>query len=369
MSTPSQESTPEPAVDAPRFSRRTLLIGAGGLAGAGLVGGGGWYVWHGRQPVHTLDGGGQRVERVAFSPDGTLLADASFRGAVRLWRVGDGHLLRTMWKDDATFRGLAFSPDGQRIMAGGAQGPEAVICQWRVGDGAPIGEITQANDTSSPNGRDFFSAQDVAYSPDGALIACGTYNGYLYLWRASDGQFVRKMQGPNVDKYYSEAARVAFSPEGETVAIGTIDRIGLYSQPVLLWRVGDGTLMTKLDVFGTAVTGLSFSPDGQSLLTSAESPNLGGRVVTHLWRVRDREYIRRWDGFGGASVFAPDGQTFAVAQGRQVQVRRLDGSVVHTVTAAADSVSSIAFSPDGRLLATASNSANNRGNAQIWRLS
>ncbi len=62
-----------------------------------------------------------------------------------------------------------------------------MIYQWHVGDGGQVGKITEANDTTPASiGRSDFSAvDDIAYAPDGVLIACGTSSGYVYLWRAS----------------------------------------------------------------------------------------------------------------------------------------------------------------------------------------
>jgi len=351
---------------APRFGRRTLLKGAGGVAALGVLGGG--VAWRRRQPLHTLGGHTNLVRRVAFSPDGATLADVSYDGTVRLWRVGDGQLLRTFGSStEDIFRALAFAPNGETLMAGGSD----IISIWRVSDGALMQHIGAANDTSpnAPGGSEsqFFGIYDLAYAPDGSLIASGMLTGTLYLWRASDGQLVRKVIVSN--NRAEDVGSVAFSPDGQIVAAGLRDSTGQSSfAAVQLLRVSDGMVLKTLHVKGTEVTGLSFSPDGQTLLAGAASPQVHGDDLVDFWRVRDGVSLYYpLVGAAAAPVFAPDGPTFAVARSSEVLVRRVDGTVVHRVTASGDVVG-IAFSPDGRLLATASNQERQPGTAQIWQL-
>ncbi len=72
--------------------------------------------------VRKRKGHGQMMTSVSFSPDGRLLASASYDGTVKLWRVSDGKLLRTLRHDnDVSF--VTVSADGY-LMASGRQGWE-----------------------------------------------------------------------------------------------------------------------------------------------------------------------------------------------------------------------------------------------------
>ena len=62
------------------------------------------------------------VRSIAFAPDGQTLASGSRDGTVRLWRVADGTLLRTLEGHTAWVRSVAFAPDGQTLASGSEDG-------------------------------------------------------------------------------------------------------------------------------------------------------------------------------------------------------------------------------------------------------
>jgi len=150
---------------------------------------------------------------VAFSPDGQLLASGSqFQGEVRMVRMSDGSLLRTISGHRDPVYALAFSPDGE-VLASGA-GWEVRL--WRVADGALL---------STLKGHEG-SIHTVAFSPDGAVLASGSRDNTVRLWRVADGKLVGRLTG-----HALEVNGVAFSPDGATLASGSGDGT------VRLWRV------------------------------------------------------------------------------------------------------------------------------------
>lgn len=97
----------------------------------------------------------------------------------------------------------------------------------------------------------------VAFSPDGRLVASGSLDDTIKLWRVSDGQLVRTLTGHSVSS-------VAFSPDGQLLASGSVDRT------VRLWRVSDGQLRQVYDqetgsvfVLVGGVLSIQFSPSGE----------------------------------------------------------------------------------------------------------
>ena len=115
--------------------------------------------------VRILEGPGPS-EHVSFSPDGQTLVSVSREGAVRLWRVSDGTLLHTLEGG-----GAVFSPGGQMLAYRLAEGDSVQL--WRVSDGTLLGTILIPN----------YDPKLFAFSPDGQTLAIGSVFGTVQLWR------------------------------------------------------------------------------------------------------------------------------------------------------------------------------------------
>jgi WD40 repeat protein len=173
-----------------------------------------WLAWavvlpafgQGRPDIVWMRGGhASSVTSVAFSPDGSLIASGSADYTIKLWRVSDGALVRTLtWHTD-TVTSVAFSPDGSLIASGSA---DYTIKLWRVSDGALVATLT--GHTSS--------VASVAFSPDGSLIASGSGDRNIRLWRVSDGALVQ-----TYDQETAGVLSIQFSPNGQLFRYGRSD--------------------------------------------------------------------------------------------------------------------------------------------------
>lgn len=193
------------------FSPDGQLLASAGKGGAKL-----WHVPD-MTLVRTIPGpaGCDGVSVVAFSLDGQLLAAGGC--GVQLFRVSDGALVQTLSSSALASRSIAFSPDGQSVAAGSdftdasGQCADCTIKLWRLSDGALLRTIDGNN-----NG-----INSIAFAPDGQFITDGsserTYNGVVRFWRLSDGMLVRYFnQDPG--NGYSFINNVAYSPKGNLVA-------------------------------------------------------------------------------------------------------------------------------------------------------
>jgi WD40 repeat protein len=272
---------------------------------------------------------GDWVKSVAFSPDGATMALGANNGAVRLRRVADGALLRTLQGNAKAVTSLAFSPDGATMAAGSE---DKTVRLWRVSDGAPLcwleGHVAEVS--------------SVAFSPDGAMLASASHENGVRLWRTSDGALLRMTEAPS-----SSVVSAAFSPDGTTVAGASSDKM------VWLWRVNDGALVRKLVGHTDSVTSVAFSPDGKILASGSSDKTV------RLWRVHDGSLLHTLEGHTDLVLgvaFSPNGKVLASgSRDKTIRLWRVsDGALLRTLEEHTALVEGLAFSPDGLLLASGS---------------
>jgi hypothetical protein len=228
------------------------------------------------------------VASVAFSPDGQTLASGSADGTVRLWRVSDGALLRTLEGHTSSVLSVAFSPDGQTLVSGSE---DNTVRLWRAADGALLRTLEGHTD----------AVLSVAFSPDGQTLASGAGDHTVRLWEVADGALLSTLEG-HTDQVWG----VAFSPDGQTLASGADDHT------VQLWRAADGALLRTLEGHTDWVRGVAFSPDGQTLASGSWDDTV------RLWRAADGALLRTLEGhtdWGGSVAFSPDGRLLASGSG------------------------------------------------------
>jgi WD40 repeat protein len=204
--------------------------------------------------VRTLTGHIDDVESVSFSPDGKLLISGSGDTTIKMWKVSDGSLIRMLTGHTGWVHSVSFSPDGSLIVSGSA---DDTIKIWRVSDGSLVRTLTGHTGW----------VISVSFSPDGSLIASGSADNTIKIWKVSDGSLVRTLTG-----HTGLVSSVSFSPDGNLIASGS------YDNTIKIWRVSDGSLIRTLAGHADYVYSVAFSPDG-SLIVS------GGKDGLALWRV------------------------------------------------------------------------------------
>ncbi len=300
--------------------------------------------------LHMLEGPRARINSVAFSPDGQMLACASDDKMVWLWWVADGSLAGTLNGAEQWVNSVAFSPDQQRLVSGSA---DETIRLWDLHTGSLL--------RSWKVGGFLDGVNSVGFSPDGHTLASGSNDAALRLWRVNDGHLLRECR---VAGGLESITSIAFSPNGLLVASGSSDAA------VRLWRVTDGRLIREGTIDGAVkgVLSVVFSPDGQTFASGSAD------AAVRLWRAADGTLLRAMtipDGGNRDPVrvrsvaFSPDGTL--LASGSSDTLVRIwnvyDGSLLHTwpIAPTPKRIRAIAFSPDGQVLATA-------GDDQVVRL-
>jgi WD40 repeat protein len=309
---------------------------------------------------------------IAFSPDGKFFACRFEGGTVRLWDARTKKLVRTLGplerrRAEGGHRSpICFSPDGTRLAV---STPGAVVTIWEVATGKSTAALVGHNHDNPP----------LAFSPDGKVVFLGAVDPGVQLWDANTGKFLRGLD--------TGAFSLAVSPDGKFVASGGRDRI-----VVSVVETGKEHLRLEAKKMG-AVLDLGFTPDGKTLVSGAEDANVrvwdlatkkerfvldsrgwisqsmalsadgktvaAGTVynVVRAWDVATgRELSARADGHDApirTVSFSPDGRTL-VTGGENHQIRLWDGGTGRFVQQLkGHSANQLAFSPDGRLLASA----------------
>ena len=334
------------------------------------------------QPIgQPMSGHDQWVMSVAFSPDGTRIASGSIDKTLRLWDAKTGQPIGQPMTHDSAVPTVAFSPDGTRIASGSGDNK---IRLWDASTGAASGNLTGHRS----------AVETVAFSPDGLRLVSGGDDQTVRIWNISSSQ---PLLGHEDAVAYAE-----FSEDGQRIRSGSLDGTvrrwdSATGRPIgqplrvadhVRWLIpeGEDRVLSRGDAGLRLWDAHTGQPVGEPVRVitdpilpagawNSKTGRIGAQTQPGAIEIRDAELKRLgvpiWPGQPVSYFdFSPDGRTI-VTSSVDSTVRLWDVETGKPVGQPLDSqglILTIAFSPDGHLLAAGTQGATeNAPNAlRLW---
>lgn len=297
------------------------------------------------------------VTSVRFSPDDSLLITSSIDNTIKIWERTSGEIVREI-KQPSAVAYMDLSTDGKYIVTGGY---DSVVRLFSTNDGGLIKEFKGHNGT----------VWHVAISNDGKKIASGGNDAIVNIWDVESGNLLHRLKGHDRIIW-----SVKFSPDGSQVVSTSFD----FS--IKLWNVNDGRLVWNNKEHTETVVDIAFSHDGKMLASTSDDKTI------KIWNVAEQKLIKTMKvaEHVQAVAFSPDDKRL-ITGGRDkpmigeflqqifgdskfnpgVSARLWDvetGNLLQTFSKHNNDVMDVAYSHDGKWIATASSDKT----VELWKL-
>ncbi|MEM7712901.1 MAG: AAA-like domain-containing protein, partial [Cyanobacteria bacterium P01_A01_bin.68] len=300
-----------------------------------------WQVSTGKL-ITTLEGHQERLWSLRFSPDGKTLASSSYDSTIKLWNVADGTLKKTIFGHNKTqVRSVDFSPDGKLLASSDSRG---WIKLWNAKDGTLIKSIPAHR---NKKGRSWWVTA-IKFNRDGKIIASTSSDKTVKLWEVENGSLslLKILKG-----HRGNVRTVDFHPNNQYIASAGADGM------VKLWDINKGEELQTLRGHRNPVWTVQFTPDGKRLVSASSDSTI------KLWNLQDvkntntkPQTLKGHHGRVWSINISPDGKTLASGGwDKTIRLWSLEKQYPKTFNVSQELLRSVSMSPDGKTFATASN--------------
>jgi WD40 repeat protein len=310
--------------------------------------------------------------RMALSPNSQWIAVAFEEKKIGVWRTSDGKLMRLAEDVHDTFvRAIVFTPDGQHYISAADNG---IVKIWKLADGSLVKTITAHKERIS----------DLAVSADGKMLASASWDTTVKLWKLPEGTAIRTLQGSEHYMY-----TVTFQKDGKQILGGTYGKevfhwetetgkelnkwtTGLGGHTRILfapnnttrfftasfdgyfryWQLSDGRVLRNFLGHEGPVFGMSMRADGQYAATSARD----GTV--RIWRISDGTERAQLKGHTRPVIdvaYGGDGMVYSLSEDLTIRAWRMPASRMFetfSLRGRNAGISSMMITPDGKNMVT-----------------
>jgi WD40 repeat protein len=328
-----------------------------------------WDVTSGKL-LSPADGHMNRITSLVFTDRGRRLLSASFDGRVIAWDAATGKALRTQEiRDDDPRYGygggmrqmwLTLSADGKYVLGGNNYGGTTRL--WELEGTKAVCDFESVRNEGAGN----------VFSPDGSLVGISGADRVARIWGTHTGQhlFSVKLGDP---RFGGNPGHLAFAPDGSKVAVTHMaydPTTGQQNVELIVVKTDGGKELFRVKRSNANVGATAFTHDGKAVATAGFA-NLGGQGAVEVWDAATGKEVRRMQlpqAGVQALAFSPDGRTLAaglqsirsvrpdgtvMTSGQSVTVWELaTGQVRTSFSGHSGLVGCLAYSPDGRALAT-----------------
>jgi len=317
-----------------------------------------WYFLKARcQGRFALPGHSERVNSIAFRPDGKQLASAggplTKPGEIKIWNAHSGELLRTLKGHGNIITAIVYSPDGKLIFSASY---DRSVRVWDAGSGAEVQTLMGHKGQIA----------SLACDPHGKLLASGDADGSIHLWERSpslpesEGQEARDVWKPRavLTGHFGEVSSLVFSPTKDRFVSGSRDG------SLRTWKTQTGETEFRLDGHQGGVSGLAFNKDGTMLASAGGIGHNRGEVK--YWNPATGKMTAVYHGLSDRILgvaFSRDDKLAAGGSDGMIRLwdQRLSNEAIH-FRGDTQCIYTLAFSPDGRHLAFAGHD----GRIRLW---